>query len=221
MSRHSSLFNYLRDVSTDSTFSLSILQVLIEERRTAHRDRQNRGKVQCSLKIGDVVKAHVQVQSRADACIVGKLSYRARGPFIINKVLGGSSFEVQRYDEPNSAPRKYKNTELYLLPLALFPSEVLDTIDERYLDYKNTPIVSPLLKPMRIELCNDKWLQSSDTRIPTRSAHLDLPSTLTLTNVKLNKRPSFLKKMKGNISKIKILHLIVNHDLQLFYYINC
>ena len=41
------------------------------------------------VKIGDVVKAHVQVQSYVDAGIVEKLSYRARSPFIITKVLGG------------------------------------------------------------------------------------------------------------------------------------
>ena len=41
---NSSLFNYLRDVSTFSNFLLSILQILIEERRTAHKDRKNKGK---------------------------------------------------------------------------------------------------------------------------------------------------------------------------------
>ena len=86
MSRHNSLFNYLRDVFTDSTFLLCILHVLIGERRTAYRDRQNGGKIQCWLKIGDAVKAHVQVQSRADAGIMGNLSYQARDPFIITKV---------------------------------------------------------------------------------------------------------------------------------------
>ena len=35
---HSALYNYLRDVSFDSTFAMSVLQVLIEEHRTAHRD---------------------------------------------------------------------------------------------------------------------------------------------------------------------------------------
>ena len=38
---HSALFDYLRDVSIDSTFATSVLQVLIKERRTAHRDRWN------------------------------------------------------------------------------------------------------------------------------------------------------------------------------------
>ena len=35
----SALYIYLRDVSIDSNFASSVLQVLIEERRTAHRDR--------------------------------------------------------------------------------------------------------------------------------------------------------------------------------------
>ena len=38
---HSELYDYLRDVSIDSTFVTSVLQVLIKERRTAHRDRWN------------------------------------------------------------------------------------------------------------------------------------------------------------------------------------
>ena len=121
---NNTLFQYLRDVSTDSTFALSILQVLIDDRRSAHRLRHNEGKLPCALKVGDVVKAHVQVQSNADNGVVGKLSYRARGPFIITTDLGGGSFEVQRYGDTAAATRKYKNTELYLLPPALFPSEV-------------------------------------------------------------------------------------------------
>lgn len=106
---NSFLFNYLRDLSTDSTLSLSVLQILIEERRTAHRDRQNKGKIQCSLKVGDIDKAHVQVQSRADSRIVGKLAYRARDPSIITKDLGMHFFEVQRCGELVSAVRTYNN----------------------------------------------------------------------------------------------------------------
>ena len=147
---NSSLFNYLRDVSTYSTFSLSILQVLIEERRTAHRDlkKKTKEKKEYSLKVGNVVKVHVQVQSRADTCIVGKLVYRTRCPFIITKDLGMNSFEVQHYGQPGLSEHKYKHSEPYLLPPAIVPSEVLGTIDEQYLDCKNAPIISPLLKPM-------------------------------------------------------------------------
>lgn len=79
---NSGLFQYLRDVSADSTFTFSILQVLINDMRSSHRLRHNKGKLVCSLKVGDVVKAHVQVQSNAERDVVDKLSYRARGPFI-------------------------------------------------------------------------------------------------------------------------------------------
>ena len=58
---NSTLFQYLRDVSTDSTFSLAILQILIEERISAHRSCHNKGGDKCTLKVGDVVKSHVQV----------------------------------------------------------------------------------------------------------------------------------------------------------------
>ena len=81
-----------------------------------------------------MAKAHVQTQSIVKRGIVGKLSYSAKGPFIITADLDHGSYEVQRYDDPTSSKRKYKNTELYLLPPALFPSAPLDTIDQRYLD---------------------------------------------------------------------------------------
>ena len=94
---NSVLFQYLHNISTDSTFSLSILQVLIDERHQSHGEQHNKGKAICTLKVGNIVKACVQVQSRADTGIVGKLAYRARGMFIIIKDLGNNSFEVQNY----------------------------------------------------------------------------------------------------------------------------
>ena len=57
-------------------------------------DKQNEGKRECNLKVCDVVKAHVQVQSIAKLGILGKLSYRAKSPFVIIADLGHTSFEV-------------------------------------------------------------------------------------------------------------------------------
>ena len=91
------LCQYLRDVSSDAKFSLSIPQMLIEENRATHQERQNKGKIQCTIKVGDMVKSHIQVQSHTDTDLVGKLRYRARGPYIIMKDLGNNSFEVQQY----------------------------------------------------------------------------------------------------------------------------
>ena len=115
------LFQYLRNVSTDSKFVLSVLQNIIEKRRTTHRNWYNKDKVVYTLKISDVVKAHVQVKYVAGKGIVSKLSYQAKGPFVMTKDLGNNSFEVQCYDKPDGPFRKYKNTELYLLPPELFP----------------------------------------------------------------------------------------------------
>ena len=109
---NNNLFSYLRDVSTDSKFALSVLQILLDERRTNMSEKHNSGKTDCELRVGDVVKYRVQTQSIVKRGIVGKLSYGAKGPFIITADLGNGSFEVQRYDDPTSAKRKYKNTEL-------------------------------------------------------------------------------------------------------------
>ena len=151
---NSHLYQYLRDVSNESQFALSIVQILVEERRQSHQDRHNKNKTQPSFKVGDIVKAHVQVQSNAAKGQVGKLSYQARGPFKIITDLGHQSFEVQKLDKPDSATRKYKSADLYLLPPSLFPPEPLDMMDQRYLNYENAPIVSPLRKPLGIEMYN-------------------------------------------------------------------
>ena len=75
--------------------------------------RNNANKKECNLQAGDLVKVHVQMQSITKRGIVEKLSYGAKGPFIITADLGQGSYEVQRYNEPNSSKRKYKNTESY------------------------------------------------------------------------------------------------------------
>ena len=180
------LYQYLRDVSNDSAFATSIVQILVEERRLAHVDRHNNSISKSSqppFKVGDVVKAHVQVQSNATTGTVKKLSYRARGPFQITRDLGHNSFEVQRYGKPDSQVRKYKSTELYLLPPAIYPSEPLDTIDQRYLSYEYTPIHNPLKKPLGIELYNTKYFHPRPPR--TTSKQVNKPS-IPLDDTALN-----------------------------------
>ena len=73
------------------------------------------------------MKAHIQVQSKLNNGEVSKLSYRVRGPFQIIDDLESDSYHVKRYNDSNSAVRKYKGTDLYLLPPAIFPSDPLYT----------------------------------------------------------------------------------------------
>ena len=75
------LFKYLRDVSTNSTFMTAVLKIIVEERQTAHRERWNNGNVLQLFQVRDVVKAHVQVQSKDDTGEVNKLSFQSHGPF--------------------------------------------------------------------------------------------------------------------------------------------
>ena len=78
---NSTLIHYQCNVSCYSKFSISVLQTLIEEHCSANRDRWNKSRVAYKFNKEDVVKAHIQVQSKLDNGEVGKLSYRACGPF--------------------------------------------------------------------------------------------------------------------------------------------
>ena len=174
----SALYTYLRDVSNDSQFATSILQVLIEERRTAHRLRWNTDRAAKLFKVGDVVKAHVQVNSKAATGDDKKLSYQARGPFQIESVLAGNSYVVKRYNSTSSATRKYKGSELYLLPPSVFPNNPVDTMDQRYLNYSFAPVPSPLQKSLQIDLYNDTYFPCnskhiSNSTVDQASCHVD------------------------------------------------
>ena len=149
------LFHYLRNVTCNSKFAILVLQILLEERRAVHRNRWNKDKVIIKYSKGDVVKAHVQVQSKLATGEIGKFSYATRGHFIIVEDLGNDAYHVQRYNNKDSAIRKYKGTDLYLLPPAILPSDPLDTMNVRYLNYSNAPIVHPLKKALNIEVYND------------------------------------------------------------------
>ena len=90
----------------------------------------------------------------ASKAMVSKLRYRAKMPFFITSNLWNNSFIVQSYDALNSDTRKYKKMELYLLHLALFPSQPLDIFYKGYLNNTHAPILNPFKRSMKIELHN-------------------------------------------------------------------
>jgi len=73
--------------------------------------------------------------------------------------------------------RNIKNTDIYLLPPALFPLQPFDTIEQRYLNSTYDPIVNPLKKSMKIELYNEKCLRKPNSSTPTHSTIVDKPSS--------------------------------------------
>ena len=56
------LFKYLRDVPMNSQFAISVLNILLEERRIAHCKYWNKGKQQQIFREGNVIKTHLQVK---------------------------------------------------------------------------------------------------------------------------------------------------------------
>ena len=89
----------------------------MKDRRKRHQERHKSTiTATTSLKVGDIVKSHVQFQSKSNFVIVKNISYQDKGPFIVTKYLHHNAFEVKPYNQPNGDTHIYKATEIYLLP---------------------------------------------------------------------------------------------------------
>ena len=199
----STLYTYIRDVSTYYQFTTAVLQVLVEERRNAHRKRLNSQRATKSFQVEDLVKAHVQVHSNATEGIVSKLSYQGRGPYQIKEVLNANSYSVQRYNQEDAPTRKYKDTELYLLPPGIFSHNPVDTLDQRNIDFFNAPVVSPFKKLLQIELYNDKYFPTN-SKYMSKSSH-DQPScTLDKSSFVAHKSPTSIPTIASLCAKSQV-----------------
>ena len=159
-----------------------------------------------------MVKVYIQVQSKLDNGEVGKLSYRARRPFQIIENFGSDSYHVKRYNDANSVVRKYKRINLYLLPPAIFPSDPLNTMNVWYLNYSNTPIISPLKRVLKIGMYNDTYFNKQPT---PQSASKDVVSfqldELALQSHAPPKLPSItdiFKEFETNMTNIPPIEVI-------------
>ena len=70
-------------------------------------------------------------------------------------------YELQWYNKPESKIQKYKSTGLYLLYPYIFPHEPVNTLDARFKNYSQAPLVSPLHKKTKTEIYNDMNLQQN------------------------------------------------------------
>lgn len=84
------------------------------------------------------------------------------------------SYIFHCYNSLSTATRKYKGSELYLLPSTLFPHESVDTMDQRYLNFSHAPMASPLKQPLNSELYNDTYFPTNSKNIVNHL--LDKPS---------------------------------------------
>ena len=61
-----------------------------------HQERRNSiSTATFSLKVGDIVTVHIQVQSKSESGTVKNLSYQVKFPFVFTKDLHHNAFEVK------------------------------------------------------------------------------------------------------------------------------
>ena len=63
-------------------------------------------------------------------------------------------YEIQSYNYPTCGIRNYEGSELYLFPSVILPHKLINIMDTKFLNYSNSPIVSPLQKALNMELYN-------------------------------------------------------------------
>ena len=69
--------------------------------------RYNRGRVACKYKVGDLVWVKAHNLSRGSQGISSKLSYRWKGPFIVDKFLTKVTVRVVDPEDPASVSRAH------------------------------------------------------------------------------------------------------------------
>ena len=162
-----SVQRYLTNSDGNSQLSRRILAILNDDRRTAHRERINASRTEITFQVGDIVTARVQTQSNSSKGTVGKLTYKARGPFRVVEVLGHGSYRVQPYKDSDAPLLQYKGSCLFPLPPSIRPCHPLDTLDYRFLNQDRTPVLHPLRNALGIDSYNHLWLGGDPPHNPS------------------------------------------------------
>ena len=162
-----SVQRYLSSISEDHALSQEILKLLVEDRRTVHRERINESRTPRTFQVGDKVAVGVQVQSDASKGQVGKLVYDFKGPYVVVNAPGHDSYDVRRLDQPDGAIRHLKGSSLLPMPPKLEPCYPIDSIDYRFLNQDRTPVLNPLKDSLGIDSYNYLWLESETPPAPS------------------------------------------------------
>ena len=165
--------DYLKLTDFSRNFSLSILKIIIEDRRTAHTERINNNRNVVVLEPGDIVMARTAIQSNKQKGKVAKLFFAVRGLYqIIRRTTGHGSYFFRKLHRPDSPELKFMAYDLYPLPPFLKPCQSVDTTDTRYLNQSHTHITNLLKKALHIKLYNEKWFDKPlHTSIPPFRYH--------------------------------------------------
>jgi hypothetical protein len=115
---------------------LEILQILNDERRQRHRDLKNASKTKRTFNVGDLVLVRRQIKSVQDEGIVGKLKFKAKGPFRVIGAADENSYLIQKIPatEGDGVPgkvRKEAAMRLERIPSRLVLHKRIDGTDVR------------------------------------------------------------------------------------------
>jgi hypothetical protein len=160
--------SYLKNIASNAAFSLQIIQLLTQDRRTARSEHVNESRNQIIYNTDDLVLAQVQVTSQASIGVVAKLSYSIRGPFQIVARLPGGSYHVRKLGNPNGPLLKFPTEALQPCPPGLITCDPIDSTDLRYLNTTHAPSANPAAKPFSMKQYNEVWFSDSTPAPPAK-----------------------------------------------------
>ena len=114
------VIEYLWLTDKDRIFTTKILKILIEDRRTTHRERITNKRNVVALQKGDTIMATREVMSNKDKDWVGKLTYSVSGPFIITQVIGYGSYFAWKLKSKSSVEQNFMANNFVLCHLRYY-----------------------------------------------------------------------------------------------------
>ena len=96
--------------------------------------------------------------------------FQTRGPYNILEQSSFGAYNCRKYGKPEGEIKKFLTEDLYMLPLAVYPSESCDTPDLRYLNADFAPLHHPFAKDFNIEAYNTRWFDSDPPQTPRKLA---------------------------------------------------
>ena len=137
-------------------FSSSILEKLIEDRRTVHAKRISNNRNIVELVAGDIVMVRNIFQSNASKHKDAKLSYQDRGPFCIIKYTGREDYIVRKLYKPDSSKQKFMAIDRYPFLPSFKLLESVNSSDTIYLNQSYSAVINLQSKPLNMELYQKK-----------------------------------------------------------------
>ena len=126
------------------------LKLLIDERRTKHRDMANKSKTKRTFQPGDLVLVRKQVTSKAVEGKPAKLTIKARGPYRVLEAAGENSYYIQLLPAVQSLTKRpgKRSKELAMrmerLPSSLVVHKRVNTLDTTLAEMGGDFVSNPL-----------------------------------------------------------------------------